>query len=101
MTAICNPERPGRPTVCRALYTPTRKSATAEIPREMPMDRPRDTRPDARKKKGIRGIREPMMAATPTMSALRRTRIGPYSVHDAAAIPQVTAHLEGSLAQSL
>jgi tRNA pseudouridine55 synthase len=35
------------------------------------------------------------------MSALRRTRIGPYSVHDAAAIPQVTAHLEGSLAQSL
>jgi len=35
------------------------------------------------------------------MSALRRTRIGPYSVHDAAGIAQVVAHLEGSLARSL
>ena len=35
------------------------------------------------------------------MSALRRTRIGPYSVHDAAGIAQVVAHLEGSFAQSL
>jgi tRNA pseudouridine55 synthase len=35
------------------------------------------------------------------MSALRRTRIGPYSVDDAAGIPQAVAHLEGSLARSL
>jgi tRNA pseudouridine55 synthase len=35
------------------------------------------------------------------MSALRRTRIGPYSVEDAAGIPQAVAHLEGSLARSL
>jgi tRNA pseudouridine55 synthase len=35
------------------------------------------------------------------MSALRRTRIGPYSVHNAAVMAQVVAHLEGSLARSL
>lgn len=35
------------------------------------------------------------------MSALRRTRIGPYSVHDAAGMAQVVAHLEGSFARSL
>jgi tRNA pseudouridine55 synthase len=36
-----------------------------------------------------------------SVSSLRRTRIGPYSVDEASGIPQAAAHLEGSYAQSL
>ncbi len=35
------------------------------------------------------------------LTALRRTRIGPYSVDDASGIVQAVAHLEGSFARSL
>ncbi len=36
-----------------------------------------------------------------SVSSLRRTRIGPYSVDEASGIPQAAAYLEGSLARSL